>query len=108
MKKVKRPLATVPLPKDVFSPFGPLKVRPLDDPDEAVFGKFLYDQREVQLRKSACAETQWNTVLHEMTHIALWDSGAHAQLTEEQEEAVCDAVAAYLTAALHNGYIDVH
>jgi hypothetical protein len=96
------------IPSSVPSVLGPVPVRldPFAEKNEAeTLGAFNFHSRSIRIRDTLPRNAAWQTLFHEMTHIALWDAGAHGQLTEKQEESVCDAVATYLAAAMQAGHI---
>jgi hypothetical protein len=97
------------LPKALWSPHGPLPVlrsKTLLE-DEGAFGQVMWRPREITLDATSCPATQAQTLFHEAVHVALWDSGVHNSLTDEQEEAVCDAVGNYLAAMMHAGCLTI-
>ena len=97
-RTVKR--ATVPLPPipaSVYSAYGPIVVelvddlRAPDDPSERLFGFWDPFRRVIQLRANLHPAAAWLTLIHERTHADLSEIGV--KLTEDQEEAVCNAIA---------------
>lgn len=53
--------------------------------------------------KDVSLDNQWMSLWHEITHLALSDSGATTNLKGKQEELVCDALGGYLTAMMKAG-----
>ena len=47
----------------------------------------------------------WYVYWHEVMHLALADSGVGNLLSHDLTEAVCDALAVYLTGAVRDGYL---
>lgn len=61
--------------------------------DEHVLGVFNPTSRSIEVLKGLRGDQKWLVLFHELTHAALWDSGAMNGMTEAQQEAVCDSVA---------------
>lgn len=57
-------------------------------------------QRTIRLRQDTHPTQKLHTLLHEKVHMWLWDSGAHAALTKEAEELICDTIATALLAEM--------
>lgn len=55
------------------------------------YGRWEWATRTVTLDASLTGRALWQVFYHELVHAALSDCGV--QLTKEQEEAVCDAIA---------------
>jgi hypothetical protein len=100
-----------PLPTRVFSQLGDIAVSYFSAKKAAkhnLCGQYDYCARTIKVRPAMHAASEWMTLWHEMTHVALCDNGAHGNtLTKEQEEVVCDAVGAYLTAMMLDGSLKV-
>lgn len=97
------------LPTEVFSLLGPVPVTIVDtliETDDAL-GVTRFQGRLIDIEEDASRETQWQTLAHEMVHIALWDGAAHQQLTNDQLELVCDALGTYIAAAVQAGFIKI-
>jgi Zn-dependent peptidase ImmA (M78 family) len=94
------------LPRSVFTALGPalIEVSEIADSKES-FGIWNSQVRTVTIDGASSYENQLSTLFHEMTHIALWDSGVANFVEEKQAEAVCDAVGTYLAAAVLAGYL---
>lgn len=93
------------LPKSVFSVLGDVPVF-LDqkiDYTESAMGLIEGRQRRITISPNQTDIAGWATLFHEMTHLAMWDSGVHNTLTKDQAEAVCDALGTYLAAAMQAG-----
>lgn len=63
-------------------------------PDPEAFGCFHRDRREIEIDGTRSLELQWSTLFHEWVHTALDDSGLAHLFSEQQQEALCDAIAA--------------
>ena len=85
------------LPTTVFSTHGPLTVElveDLRDPENSadrLFGYWNAFTRTISVRAGMHPTTAWLTLIHEQTHADLGEIGV--KLSEEQEEAVCNAIA---------------
>lgn len=97
------------LPAFVWSQLGLVPVRAvegmIESKDDAAYGKWNAVRRDITIDPAACSATQIATLLHEMTHVALWDAGGENVLSEQQTEFVCDALGSYLAGALLAGYV---
>ena len=87
-----------PLPKVVQGAGGALTVQLVDtiktaNQEEDVLGQFDPSTRHILIKRSLRGDQRWLVFYHEMTHAALWDSGAHNALAGAAEEIVCDCVA---------------
>ena len=84
-----------PLPKEVQGSGGTLTIELSDKPgDESDnMGHFGPSTRHIQVLKSLRGDQRWMVFFHELTHAALWDSGAHNAVPGAAEEMVCDAIA---------------
>lgn len=85
------------LPSAVWSALGAVPVvkkKGLVKKQQAM-GMFSGRKREVHLESENIPSVDAQTFFHELTHVALWDSGVQNALTHEQIEAVCDAVGSY-------------
>lgn len=96
-KKVAKARRYPPLPTSVQGAGGTLTVQLVaeikpDEPGEDILGQFDPSTRHIRIKKSLRGDQQWLVYFHELTHAALWDSGAHNALTGPAEEIVCDAV----------------
>lgn len=96
------------LPREVFSVLGNMPLtrdtRGLDDGD---FGLFDPNERRVAIHPTTSQESEWLTYWHEVTHVALFDSGCRNILTREQEETICDSLGTYLSAMMQAGMLKV-
>lgn len=99
------------IPKALYSVMGPIPVERLDvieheNPAVLVMGRWRAAERAVALSHEVTDNVAaFQTTMHEWTHTMLDDSGVSQLLTREQQEAVCDAVAAVLTAAARAGVL---
>jgi hypothetical protein len=88
-----------PIPKSVMGAGGLIdvavvqKVDAAEADDEHVLGVFKATARRIEILKGLRADQRWLVFFHELTHAALWDSGAMNGMSEAQQESVCDAVA---------------
>ena len=85
-----------PLPKQVPGAGGPIEIRVVKHPggDPKNNGIFLPDSRTIEVASELRGDQRWRIYYHELTHAALWDSGAHNMFSGKQEELICDAVSA--------------
>lgn len=97
------------LPVEVFSLLGPVPVTDETEMEDGVndWGDTRFGARSIGVHSDASLLTQWQTLGHEIGHIVLWDGAAHQQLTEQQREAVCDALGTYIAAAVQAGYMKI-
>jgi hypothetical protein len=96
------------LPKAVFSVLGNLPLKKTKDGlDDTDFGEFLFQERLVKIRPGLSPDMEWPTYWHEAAHVALYDAGVSHQLSEKQEEAICDAMGTYLSAMMRAGMLKV-
>lgn len=98
------------LPARVWSQLGPISVelKALSAPTpgaDADFGGWIPAKREIELHADLCDASRIATLLHEVTHVALWDAGGENVLTDQQKEFVCDAVGSYFAGAVLAGYL---
>lgn len=96
-----------PLPSSVFSMFGPVTVRVVDNlcdpqpPHEPLFGYYHAFDRVIEVRAGMHPTAAWLTLWHERTHMELAEIGV--VLSTDQEEAVCNAIAAARVAEMLSG-----
>lgn len=92
-----------PIPSEVFSVLGPIPVEQkdlLNDPVDPCLGKFRIGERLIFLDSSLSPASAWQTLWHEVVHVALCDAGIADKLHKAGlEENVCDALGTYLAAA---------
>lgn len=83
------------LPKRVSGAGGDLTVVLVDAPggDKENMGHFDPTIRHIEVAKALRGDQRWMVFFHEVTHAALWDSGAHNAVPGAAEEIVCDAIA---------------
>lgn len=90
------------LPTSVWSQLGPIPVRLVadlkSDEGDIVLGLWKPLVREIHIRDGMHPHTALVTCAHEWVHALLWDAGVN--LPGEQEETVCDVVAAGVIADL--------
>jgi len=92
-----------PIPKQMHSPLGPIRVRKVDElkTDEGVrlHGRYRADVREIDIDTGATLLVQWQTLHHEWLHAVLCDNGLDLGVYEEP---VIDTIAtAILSRWLH-------
>lgn len=84
-----------PLPDCLPSPLGAIPVDVVDEvlatDKGTIMGTFDPVNRVIKIRAGMGAAVSWQTLLHEATHMVLSDAGV--QLSEDQHESVCDAIA---------------
>ena len=85
-----------PLPTEVQGAGGTITVALVKaiagSVEEDTLGQFEPSTRHILILKSLRGDQQWMVFFHELTHAALWDSGAHNALNGAAEEIVCDAI----------------
>jgi len=86
-----------PIPDAVPSPLGPVPVVFVETLSEAsddfeTFGLWDMLNRVIKIREGLPIAVQWQTLYHEMTHVAIWDAGLHNVLTEDCIEILCDVL----------------
>jgi hypothetical protein len=100
-----------PLPKTLWSPLGPIRVRTLKrikplskevprDIDD--FGQYDPKKRTIRILRDLDPWVQWQTLRHEWVHAVIFDQGFHQAFTEEQIEAVCDLIGTALVSEMRN------
>lgn len=85
-----------PLPRRLKGAGGPITVRLVKRvrvEGESCWGSWEPSTRTVRLEKGAPIEHQWRTLHHEWMHAVLHDSGIQELLSEEGQEALCQAIA---------------
>lgn len=86
-----------PIPKHVNTMRGPVPIKIVDglkdDDGDTAWGLWQLKPRRIELEKSAPLALQWTTLYHEIVHAALDDSGLGNLFTDQQQEAICDAIA---------------
>jgi Zn-dependent peptidase ImmA (M78 family) len=93
------------LPKEIHTSIGSIPVTECDKltEEKGAFGLFDFQSRVIKIDSGASPELKMQTLFHELTHAALWDSGCTNNLTEKQEESVCDALGTFLAAMVQHG-----
>jgi hypothetical protein len=102
-------MATPRIPSAVWSTLGPIPVvkkKGLAENDNA-YGMFNGQNRQVSLDAENIPSVNAQTFFHELTHVALWDSGVHYTLTHEQTESICDAVGTYFGGMMLAGCLTI-
>lgn len=97
-KKAAKPRRYPPLPTQVEGAGGTLTVQLVPEiksteQGEDILGQFEPSTRHILIKKSLRGDQRWLVFFHEVTHAALWDSGAHNALPGAAEEIVCDSIA---------------
>ena len=90
-------------PAKVGSALGPLSVTYVEEIRgaegkviEDTLGLFNGAQRAIQVLSGQHPDQEAHTLLHEWVHGVLWDTGLSNLLTNDQIEAVCDAMSTAL------------
>ena len=97
MTRPRRKATLPPLPATVFSTHGEITVelvedlRDPEDPTSRLFGYWNAFTRVISIRAGMHPTTMWLTLIHEQTHADLGEIGI--KLSEDQEEAVANAIA---------------
>ena len=85
------------LPKTIMGPGGRVKVlmqkKVTHEDNTDCWGIWDEGTRTVKVATHALPRQQWHTFYHEVTHIAMTDSGLDDVLSNEVHEAICNAVA---------------
>lgn len=82
-----------PLPASVDGALGAIRVVRVKQVDEAESrGEWDMETRVVKIAHSRNRMNEWATLFHELVHAAIADAEL-AGLTDEAEEAICEAVA---------------
>lgn len=86
-----------PIPKEVHAPGGLIAVRKV--PQISISGQECWGiwedhERRISLDQTASAQHLWKVYFHELTHAWLDDSGISNGISDELNEAICDAIAA--------------
>lgn len=97
------------LPDHLPTALGPMPVtvEPGMIENEDLFGLTRFTERDIRLAEGMTPTTAWQTFWHEATHVMLQDSGATKLLKDKTEEAICNAVGTFLTAAMAQGFISI-
>jgi Zn-dependent peptidase ImmA (M78 family) len=97
----------VKLPRTVYSCVGPVPVRvvPESDLPENASGLWSERHRTILLVDNTAPATQTQTLMHEIIHVAMTDSGMRHAMDPDQAEMWSDALGYYLAAAVYAGYI---
>lgn len=92
------------IPTRVQGAGGPILVRmvkrPTGDAGEECWGTWCEETRTVRLERGAAPQHRWKTLVHELVHAAVDDTGLHELLTEDGEEALCKAISSAAMALL--------
>lgn len=84
-----------PLPAVVYGAGGPITVALVDscksEKGEDAWGTWTPETRAIEIDRKASREHQWRTLGHEVAHAVLADTGLVNLLTDESQEALCDA-----------------
>jgi len=92
-----------PLPAKIATTIGPVPVRVVkdlrDENKDPIFGRWLPEERIIEVCEMPSLVTRWTTLMHERIHQILEDAGAKPT-DPDTEERVCDAVATALVVEL--------
>ena len=93
-------LVLPPLPDAVATQLGPVPVRVVkklrykkDGKKQRLFGRYCAIERVIEISAEAVPVMQWQTLFHEMVHVALGDVGLNNVISDEQVEVICDTLA---------------
>lgn len=93
----KRPVRYPALPKEVEAPGGPVRVilskSPIRHEHADCWGLYDSELRTITLDANAVPRQRWKTLFHELTHVAMLDSGLDNGISDSLHEAICDAIA---------------
>ena len=92
-----------PIPCTVHGAGGPIVVKLVDRPKvegEVCWGSWDDGTRTIELERSARPAHRWRVLFHELEHAAIDDAGLSHLLTDEGQEALCDATASARMAEL--------
>jgi hypothetical protein len=95
------------MPAEVYSLIGPYSVTVGPIAEVGVFGEVNHHTRAVTIREGLPPNTMVHTLMHEIVHMALHESGAEEVMSHEQQELVCTAVGLWLTGAIGAGWLTV-
>lgn len=84
-----------PIPKSVMGAGGPITVKLVDsckgEKGDDAWGTWVPETRTIEIDRKASPEHQWRVLGHEIAHAVLADTGLVNLLTDESQEALCDA-----------------
>ena len=85
------------IPATVEGTAGPITVEVLpavkDDDGAPCWGLWRQGERRITVQRMPNTRQMWATFYHELAHAAMDDAGVSHFLTEEQQEALADAIA---------------
>jgi Zn-dependent peptidase ImmA (M78 family) len=59
---------------------------------ENIWGDHLHDERMIRIDENLTPENERATILHEVIHAILFESGLHSMLTRKLEETLCRSI----------------
>lgn len=84
------------IPKRIMGAGGPITVRlvkrPRGDDGSDAWGTWQPDTRTIRIERGAPIAHKWRVLYHEIVHSALHDAGLTQLLTDDAEEALCEAI----------------
>jgi hypothetical protein len=84
------------VPKVAEAPGGPVTVKLVDKlvhRGDECWGLYDPAERTISIDRTASKQHQWRIYYHEWAHAGLCDAGLDNALTEQLNEAICDALA---------------
>jgi Zn-dependent peptidase ImmA (M78 family) len=85
------------IPRKVMMPGGPVVVvltrRTIRHENSECWGLYDIERRTITIDVKAEPRQRWRTFYHELTHVAVIDSGLANSLRDNVHEALCDAMA---------------
>jgi hypothetical protein len=91
------PIKYPKLPTSVEGPGGAITVAvvpaPLKLSDTEVWGCWDEADRAIKVSDDIPPRMRWKVYFHELTHVAITDSGLDEMISNELHEAICEAVA---------------
>jgi Zn-dependent peptidase ImmA (M78 family) len=85
-----------PIPRVVQAPGGPVKIILTKDNikygSDECWGLYDPEHRTITIDAKAAPRQRWATFFHELTHVAILDSGLDNGLHVALHEAICDAI----------------
>lgn len=85
------------IPRVVMMPGGPVSVvltrKPIRHENAECWGLYDIERRTITIDVKAEPSQRWRTFYHELTHVAVIDSGLANNLRDKIHEALCDAMA---------------
>lgn len=96
------------LPSSISTALGRIEVKLLTAKKAAkkeALAIYDMEKRTIAIVGGGDSRMRWQAFWHEVAHVALWDAGAHNIMTEQQNEAVVDAIGTFLTQMMLSGQL---